>query len=51
MELWSREGYTAGTAELTLAANAKALGGLSVVVQSIELIEGYQAEEAIERIV
>lgn len=42
LELWAREGYTQSTPEGTLQANAKALGGVSVLDQTIDLIEGYK---------
>ena len=41
LEVWAREGYVAETGEKTLQANAKALGGVDLLTQTIELIEGY----------
>jgi hypothetical protein len=42
MLTWSREGYTQDTAEGTLQANAKALGGVAVLDQVVELVESYK---------
>ena len=42
MLTWSKEGYTQETAEGTLQANAKALGGVAVLDQVIDLIEEYK---------
>lgn len=43
METWGRGGFTGETPELTLQANINALGGLSVLRQTIELIEEAKA--------
>lgn len=40
MEAWAGEQFTGPTAEATLLANAKALGGMQVLRDVIELIKG-----------
>lgn len=44
MEHWASEQYTGDSAEKTLQVNAKALGGISVLNQVIEKIEGMREE-------
>jgi hypothetical protein len=48
MEAWAQERYTADRGELTLQANAKALGGIGVLDQILDLIEGYKASAEAE---
>jgi hypothetical protein len=45
MELWAREGYIGETGEVTLQANAKALGGVAALNQLIDGIEGLLESE------
>jgi hypothetical protein len=41
-EAWALEKYVGETGEITLQANAKALGGIYALRQVIEIIEGYK---------
>ena len=41
LETWAQEGYVKETGELTLQANAKALGGIAVLNQIQDVVEGY----------
>lgn len=43
LELWAREGYIGDSAEQSSLANAKALGGISVLDQVIEKITEMKA--------
>lgn len=43
-EAWAREGYVAETAEASSLANAKALGGISAIDQTLELINSYKED-------
>lgn len=42
MVAWAREAFVGQTGEVTLQANAKALGGANVIEQVIDMIEFYK---------
>lgn len=42
LETWAHEGYTQETADGTLQANAKALGGIAVLDQTLDLMASWQ---------
>lgn len=45
MEAWAAEKFTAGTTEATAVVNATALGGVRVLDQLIEQLQGLRAVE------
>jgi hypothetical protein len=44
METWAQEGFVTGDPEMSSLVNAKALGGISMLDQTIEAIQQYKPE-------
>ena len=45
MEAWAAEAFTGPTVEATAMANAKALGGMNMLRQVIDLVESFKGGE------
>jgi hypothetical protein len=45
LEAWAREVFTGATAEATAMSNAKALGGMDVLKQVIDLLEEHNVTD------
>lgn len=47
MEAWARKAYIGGSNEQTVVMNANALGGIAVLDDLVETIEGFRVEDGV----